>query len=49
MKDYSLSIMKTKRNLKALQYFVCTGNINSLSPDMQEEHQIIIVVPFWLL
>ena len=47
--NYYLSIMKTKRNLKALQYFVCIGNINFISPDMQKEHQIIIVLSFWLL
>lgn len=49
VKDYYLSIMETKRNLKALQYFVCTGNINSSSPAIQEEHQIITIAPFWLL
>lgn len=33
VKDYYPCVMKSKRNLKALWYFVCTGNINScLSP-----------------
>lgn len=49
MKDYYLCIIKTKRNLKALQYIVCTGNINFSSLAIQEKHQIITMVSFGLL
>lgn len=49
LKDYCLCVIKMKRNLKALQYIVCTGNINFNSLAVQEKHQIITRVPFWLL
>lgn len=49
VKDYYLCIIKTKRNLKALQYIVCTGNINFSSLTIQEKHQIITMVSFGLL
>ena len=48
VKDYYLCAMKTKRNLKALWYFVSTGNINSSSLAIQEEHQIKTMKPCWL-
>lgn len=48
VKDYYLCVMTAKRNLKALWYFVCTGNINSSFLATQEEHQIVMMVPFWL-
>lgn len=49
VKDYYPCIMKSIRNLKALWYFVCTGNINSSPLAIQEEDQIVTMVPFWLL